>query len=241
MDNNVKQPIFFLDHGMKGWVKQINEIISKLPSGAVPDVLTSFGKYGSVSGRKLLAQHKNSKFALTLQMGYATIPKSMIDNKLMKKLQEFSLYTSDDEGWERFVELKKSFDVYPYQVGLGKLRDFQLVSFNTSKYKTVEQLSQHKQKVNEQYKETNGSDYWVNLSGELTIWHEFGHVFNNNKYISNRGDWKSLVDRWIRDGAPHIIKVNTSEAFSEAFANVIGDGGKNVPTYIKDYVLKVTS
>ncbi len=243
MDNtNTKEPKFIFEVGMKGWLKTINEIITKLPSGAVPDIICGFTKYGLVSGRKMLSKHRQSKYGLTLPMGYATIPKEMISDKLMNKLQEFSVYPNDDDGWKNLIELKKTFSVYPYQVGKSKLSDFMLVSFNTTKFKTPQALTNSKIKVNETYSENNDGRNWhVNMSGELTIWHEFGHVFDNNKYISNRGEWKVLHKQWTREeNTPQLVINSKSEAFAEAFANVLGDGAKNVPTYIKDFILKVT-
>lgn len=242
--NDIKEPIFFLDHGMKGWVNKINDIIGKLPSGAVPDIICSFGKYGLVSGRKMLSKHKQSKYGLTLRMGYATIPKSDIigDKKLMTELRNFSSLKDYEDDWNRLVEGKKDFNVYPFQVGKDKLSDFLLVSFNTNKFKTVDQLTASKIKVNEQYSQNNDGRNWhLNMSGELTIWHEFGHVFDNNRYISNSGEWSTIHSNWVREeNTPQLIIQSKSEAFAEAFANVLGNGGKDVPPYVKDFVEKVT-
>ncbi len=228
-----------LDRGLKGWLKEINNVIEKAPKDSIPNLIIPFSMFKTILNRTLNKYEKNNYGVSISQSTLNKIPLKIINDEILKKIRSFSLYKNDDDGWEQFLKLKKSHTLHNF---LFDISDFMVVGFN-SKYKTPSMLTTHKDMVNNKYNISNGNDYHLNKKGELTIWHEFGHVFDKRRFISGSTKWKDLTFQWSFDKEfimPDMLKNSNSEAFAEAFANVLGDNSSKVPKYISDFIKSIT-
>jgi hypothetical protein len=113
-------------------------------------------------------------------------------------------------------------------------KTYQIVGINTNGY-SIEGLTARKTKYNEWYQSKFGKEHFFNTNGELTHFHEFGHIYDN-KYMSPaiKAQWETISGDWYREGKYDVLK-SKREAFAEAFADYFGNEAKRIPSYIKDF------
>lgn len=241
------EPIFIIDKGLKGWLPTIHKVLKKVPLGSVPEVICAFSSINNLLGSKIITPRINkSKNALSIRRDSINLPKDMATVKMLKAAQDFSQFKNDDTGFQRLMEIKKDVSVNAETMGRYS---YSIVCFNTRKNKTPNDLLSNKTKVNEYWMSKEGRLWFVNVDAEATICHELGHVYDNHKRISGKREWIDIAQRWLRDGAPDYCKPISDpsgfnqgtygESFAEAFANTIIHNGKDIPSYVKDYIKTV--
>lgn len=242
------EPLFIIEKGFKGWLSTVNKVLSKVPKEAIPEIICAFSMVNTLTDGKIISPRINkTKNGLSLKRYDIKLPIDLADENILKSAQNFSQYKNDEEGWKRYLELSKTIFVKSETL---KRSSFNIVSINSRKYKTPNDMSSSKESINNKYKEQNGNYWWVNTDGASTFCHELGHVFDNNKNISTSKEWISLAQQWIsKDNAPEYCKAKKDysgfdggsygESFAESFANMIIHKGKDLPEYIRNYMKKI--
>lgn len=244
----IGKPIFIIDKAFKGWLSTVNKVIKKVPESAIPDIICAFSQINVLTNSKVVSPNVNkTKNGVSLERDTIHIPISMASDKILKASRDFSIYKTDDDGWKRFLEVSKTISVR------AKTLDrwgFRIVAMNSKRFKTPNDMSTYKEKVNKSYYEKNGRYWWVNTDGESTLCHELGHVFDARKKVSDKPEWKEIADKWIKeDNAPQYCIPNKNtygfdggnykESFAEAFSNTIMHSGKDIPKYVYSFIKKI--
>lgn len=248
INTSIKEPMHIMPRGFKPWIPLVKKVLKKVPIDAIPDIVGAFSHVNVLHDRKLVTPRvyktKNALSMIAYELKIPIASASEID--LINK-RKFSQYKNDDDGWERYLEIAKNININSSDY---KRSNFKCVYINTKKFKSPNDMSLYKTKVNKTYFDKHGKYWWVNETAEETICHELGHIFDNNRNISSKSEWSSLAEKWVRDdNAPEYCTASTSdgwlsggsysEAFAEAFSNVIISNGDNVPTYIRDYIKNI--
>ena len=130
-----------------------------------------------------------------------------------------------------FAEMKKGF--------LGK---FNVVGFNTRKYKSLSDVTTRKTASNVSWIKTKGRPYHFNTTGEAMIHHEFGHIVQESLTIDQRRKWNDIAKKWIKKDSTEYIKVKQaftefhSEAFAEAWGAYQTGQKSRLPDYIVEFI-----
>jgi len=111
--------------------------------------------------------------------------------------------------------------------------DFQTIAINARQYKTIDSISERKKYIQNKYKEQTGNSFFLNTNGKFLPLHEMGHTYSNKKYLPKK--WEELSARWHKETKIDLLK-NNREAFAEGFADYLGNDGKKLPSYIKDFM-----
>lgn len=217
---------FFLEQGFSSdWKTNINEILNLVPDVARPTVICNFSNFKKVTGRKdIIPSRADSKYGVTISMPDITLPISYFSDEFKDWYKSKGMFN------ERLYEVKPDFTLMGQMVN----KSINVVAFNAKDYKTLNDITTRKEQVDDLYFKAKDRYYFFNKTGRLTIFHEFGHVYDNRKYISNKMDWKFLCIKWYAESKIDILK-NEREAFPEAFADYFGNEGKKLPDYIYEY------
>ena len=147
------------------------------------------------------------------------------------------------ESWYGVTYDYRPFSLSTMQLGFDRT-DYdggQVVGINVQGYKTLDKLTEHKEKDNESYFEKTGNYWYFNTDGEATAHHEMGHCFYNERILGHdaiSNEWEDLATQWANDSNYDMIK-NSSEAFAEAWAGYqLND--ERVPDYISDFIRRNT-
>jgi len=226
---NTNKVDFFAMIGInKEWEKVILDAINNIPEDAKPTVVTNFTRFKSVTGRKdIFNKNTTNNYGVTIQSTSIELPKEYMTDEIKDAIKEKGYYN------DRVMEISKTFKIYDFLL----YNSIQVVGFNCNTYKTLDEVSTRKEMVDKIYLEQKGAEYFFNKTGRLTIYHEFGHVYNNRMHISDSSDWKFATTKWYNECRKDIIK-NPSEAYSEAFADYYGNNGARLPEYIKVFFKK---
>ena len=120
------------------------------------------------------------------------------------------------------------------------LPNYQLISFNTRKYKSLDDITKRKEKMNINYSKSNGINYNFNMTGEATVHHEFGHLVQEYLSPDKRNEWNKLAKEWIKIEPTQYIKTKQSftEFYSEAWAEAWASYQTNQKSRLPDYIIK---
>jgi hypothetical protein len=210
----------------KEWVDSINEALENVPESAIPTVICNFSNIKQITKRAdLFNKYSVNNYGLTLNQNSIYLQIEYMSEDILNFYKEKGLYN------ERLFELKKDFILTDYMIN----ESINVVAFNVNKYKKLVDITNRKQEIDLIYTNKNDHNYFFNKDGKLTIYHEFGHVYNNKKLISDKSEWKILCDKWYIEKEIDILK-NYNEAFSEAFADYFGNNGEKLPDYINTFL-----
>jgi SPP1 gp7 family putative phage head morphogenesis protein len=179
------------------YANNILEVLETVPAAARPNIISDFTNYGKISGRKLGPQG-NRNFGVKLHRDDFNIDASEITPELEKKYKLFK---------------------NPHTKQALITDHLNIVAFNGRKFKNPIDIVNRKVEIEDIFKKKNES-YFIDsaLKDErFTMFHEFGHVFDTNKRLTD------------------------TEAFADAFADYYTTGGKNLPDYLfkeMDEILK---
>ena len=109
-----------------------------------------------------------------------------------------------------------------------------LVGFNTTKYKTLEALTNAKVANNAKYYAKTGRHWSFNTDGRATAYHEFGHCFVDVRGLPK--NWEILSAKWAEESKCDILK-KPDEAFAEAWA-AFHMADERLPGDIADAIMK---
>lgn len=109
-----------------------------------------------------------------------------------------------------------------------------LVGFNTTKYKTLEALTNAKVSNNAKYYAKTGRNWSFNTDGRATAYHEFGHCFVDVRGLPK--NWEILSAKWAEESKCDILK-KPDEAFAEAWA-AFHMADERLPGYIADAIME---
>ncbi|MCD8090347.1 MAG: hypothetical protein LUD81_06965, partial [Clostridiales bacterium] len=113
----------------------------------------------------------------------------------------------------------------------------EMIGINTTTYKTLESISARKEKVQAAYIKKTGNKWFFNETGEATVYHEFGHAYEN--YYGLPTGFESDAKRWLKESGCDILK-SSKEAWAEAWG-AYHTGNKDLPDYISKYIEKATA
>lgn len=223
------------DRGLKGWMKTIKNAIKLVPKEAVPDVIGSYSSVKLMLNRTML-RHEKKTYGFHVTRTSVQVPIKNATEKVLKYAQEWSQWRGDDEGWEYALTINKTVKFDCCAIKKGSLK----CVFINNKYKTESDMTSNKVSGNYTYNKKHGKDYNLNKSGLATVVHEFGHVFDDRKYISGSRAWTDVFWKWkFEKDVPDYVKSKEREAFAEAFANYIVFKGKDLPSYVNDYMKEI--
>lgn len=217
---------FFAIIGLnKEWERAVSTVLNTIPVDARPTVITNFSKFKPITGRgDIFNRNTNNNYGVTIQASTLELPIEYISEDIITALKSKGFYN------DRIMEITKTFKLYDFLL----YDSIQVVGFNCNMYKSLDTISERKEYIDKLYFEQKGTEYFFNKTGLLTIYHEFGHVYNNRKHLSDNPDWKFATMQWYNECKKDIIK-NPSEAYSEAFADYYGNNGNRLPEYIKKF------
>lgn len=109
-----------------------------------------------------------------------------------------------------------------------------LVGFNTTKYKTLEALTNAKVANNAKYYAKTGRNWSFNTDGRATAYHEFGHCFVDVRGLPK--NWEILSVKWAEESKCDILQ-KPDEAFAEAWA-AFHMADERLPGYISDAIME---
>lgn len=107
-----------------------------------------------------------------------------------------------------------------------------LVGLNTQKFKTLEQLTRAKEAEQAKYRAKTGRDWFFNIDGKASAFHEMGHVYADYNGLPN--GWNELSERWATESGADMLK-KPEEAFAEAWGAYYSKIRK-LPSYIEDVI-----
>ena len=107
-----------------------------------------------------------------------------------------------------------------------------LVGLNTQKFKTLEQLTKAKEAEQAKYRAKTGRDWFFNIDGKASAFHEMGHVYADYNGLPN--GWNELSERWATESGADMLK-KPEEAFAEAWGAYYSKGRK-LPSYIEEVI-----
>ena len=133
-------------------------------------------------------------------------------------------------------DLKPSFA----QMKEGFLGNFNVVGFNTRKYKSLDDVTKRKTATNKAWIKSKGRAYHFNTTGEAMIHHEFGHIVQESLTLNQRQKWNEIAKKWIKKDSTEYLKVQQSftEFYSEAFAEAWGAYQTNQKSRLPDYIIE---
>ena len=133
-------------------------------------------------------------------------------------------------------DLKPSFA----QMKEGFLGNFNVVGFNTRKYKSLDDVTKRKTATNKAWIKSKGRAYHFNTTGEAMIHHEFGHIVQESLTLNQRQKWNEIAKKWIKKDSTEYLKVQQSftEFYSEAFAEAWGAYQTNQKSRLPDYIVE---
>ncbi len=232
----------FIDKSVnKAWKEEITKWANILPEKSLPTlILGNQSAFNKSTGQKV---NFKGKYAVSLNRGDISMPKDLVPKHILDDLIK--------TGWltEQLLEVKD----YVHIPSKYFKTSMQVLAINSSEFKSPSDLSKKKLETNQKYKEKTGNNFHLNLSGEGTLVHEFGHIFYNRARISTN-DWGQIHSKWMKEFDPEsktylnrpkntilggfasIEDVNRSEAFAEAFSNYFTNEGKDLPNYVYDFI-----
>tara|TARA_R110002110_G_scaffold88647_1_gene230967 strand:+ start:718 stop:1872 length:1155 start_codon:yes stop_codon:yes gene_type:complete len=122
----------------------------------------------------------------------------------------------------------------------GFLGNFNVVGFNTRKYKSLDDVTKRKTATNKAWIKSKGRAYHFNTTGEAMIHHEFGHIVQESLTFNQRNKWNEIAKKWIKKDSTEYLKVQQSftEFYSEAFAEAWGAYQTNQKSRLPDYIVE---
>ena len=129
--------------------------------------------------------------------------------------------------------------VIPSTPSLSQI-DFNVVGFNTRKYKSLDDVTKRKTATNKAWIKSKGRAYHFNTTGEAMIHHEFGHIVQESLTFNQRNKWNEIAKKWIKKDSTEYLKVQQSftEFYSEAFAEAWGAYQTNQKSRLPDYIVE---
>lgn len=122
----------------------------------------------------------------------------------------------------------------------GFLGNFNVVGFNTRKYKSLDDVTKRKIATNKAWIKSKGRAYHFNTTGEAMIHHEFGHIVQESLTLNQRKKWNEIAEKWIKKDSTEYLKVRQAftEFYSEAFAEAWGAYQTNQKSRLPDYIVE---
>jgi len=114
-----------------------------------------------------------------------------------------------------------------------------IVGVNTTRYKTLDAITERKRFVQKAYREKSGRDYFFNIRGEQTVHHEMGHIVQNHILRTKEwGEWEGISRKWYQSSEVDILK-SSHEAFAEAWSAFHTGDKSRLPSDVSSFVKKV--
>ena len=124
-------------------------------------------------------------------------------------------------------------------LGYGNGIDFettgQMVGISSS-FKNLDKITAAKQAAHERYQQKYGKDWFFNVTGKTTPYHEMGHVYANAKGLPDGFEADAL--RWFKESGCGMLQKPT-EAWAEAWA-AYHTKANVLPSYISKYIEQAT-
>ena len=200
----------------KDFNSAILSALERVPEKAVPEIIGNFKDSSEMIATKYSAAQKNN-FGAKIDFFDFKIKKSELTEEL-KKAPHLISQNSDS------VTVSKG--------GKG-------VFYNSAKYKNIKNITARKKEIAPLW-EAKGERYWIKSALEnddFTIYHELGHVFDDNTRVFNNVKIQTELEKWYKESKIIHLKKNIksfgadsySEAFADAFADYYTTGGENLP------------
>lgn len=202
--------------------KSIDEAIKRAESGGV--------KYARFEGMSL--ERVNNAVEALETLPQNARPVAIANGKDISTLTGRPLGRKSDQ-WYGVTYDYRLFSIRTMQLGYAPDPDGGiLVGLNTQKFKTLEQLTKAKEAEQAKYRAKTGRDWFFNIDGKASAFHEMGHVYADYNGLPN--GWNELSERWVTESGVDMLK-KPEEAFAEAWGAYYSKGRK-LPSYIEEVI-----
>jgi hypothetical protein len=194
-------------------------------------------KYFNSKGFSL--DHANASLRALESIPSKAIPDALGNGKAFQDFTKSALGRKANQWYGISVEYPDLYKEGRSVLKFGEERGwFKVVGINSREYPTIESITIKKLQINETYNKKFGKNYFFNTNGELTHFHEYGHIYKKESYgQAFKTEWDQLSRKWYFEAKCDVLK-SESEAFAEAFADYFGNDAKRLPEYIKDFFIK---
>ena len=202
--------------------KSIDEAIKRAESGGV--------KYARFEGMNL--ERANNALEALETLPQNARPIAIANGKDISIMTDRPLGRKADQWYGVTYDYRVS---YIRTMQLGYASDPNggiLVGLNTQKFKTLEQLTKAKEAEQAKYRAKTGRDWFFNIDGKASAFHEMGHVYADYNGLPN--GWNELSERWATESGADMLK-KPEEAFAEAWGAYYSKGRK-LPSYIEEVI-----
>ena len=229
--NNFNLPIPSIEEETKGKVLEFTEAKTIKEAG---ERMNDLGvKYFEPKGYSL--DHANASLRALETIPEKAIPDALGNGKAFADWTDRPLGRKADQWYGvsiKYPDLYKEGRII-WKFGEERV-DYDIVGINTRQF-SIKEITEKKIAYNEFYNKKFGRDYFLHTDGELTHFHEFGHVYQHNTYSEKfNEEWKWISKKWFNSAKFDVLK-SENEAFAEAFADYYGNDSKLLPDYVKEF------
>lgn len=225
-------------------VKKEKRVVQFVPAETIAQAIQRANEYGVLYAQfdGMEIERVNNILEAIEAMPKETRPKLVGNGKDVEAVTGRKLGRKSDQWYG------VTYDYRPFPLNTMRLgyetTDYEggiVVGINTTKFKTIDKLTEAKEIEQAKYQAKTGREWFWNTNGAATPHHEMGHcvwdVYGESTqwHINGKTDeWGRIAERWADESKCDILK-NKEEAFAEAWA-AVKTSGRMPPDYVVEFI-----